>query len=142
MYKLISIFMGSLTALMILCNGLLAKELGNYVSSVYIHLLGLLLVVLVLLVKGLPVSVHKKIPLILWTGGIIGYFTVIFTNFGYQFLGVSLTLSLSLFGQTFSSLLIDHFGWFGALKRPFSLNRLSSLFLILSGILVMSFFNI
>lgn len=140
MYKLISVFMGTLTALMILLNGLLAKSLGNYVSSVYIHLLGLGLITLILFVKGLPLIPRQKIPLWLFTGGIIGYFTVIFTNLSYGFLGVSLTLSLSLLGQTFSSLIIDHLGLFGATRRPLSLNRLGSLLLILCGIGAMSLF--
>lgn len=166
MYKILSLLMGSLTALMILLNGALAGMIGNYHASVYIHLTGLTLVSVLYwkekrvdrrgeLAKGCEESLNhpgelakqnqtsvnqkaKKIPPILWTGGAIGFFTVIFTNLGFSTLGVSLTLALSLLGQTASSACIDHFGLFGTKRLPIGGKRLGSLVFIFSGIVLMT----
>lgn len=150
MYKTISLLMGSLTALMILLNGALSKSIGNYHASVYIHFTGLVLVGLLYWNEKkskpskqlfTPLRQHlKKIPPILWTGGAIGFFTVIFTNMGFTTLGVSLTLALSLLGQTATSLCIDHFGLFGSKRLPIGGKRLGSLIFIVSGIVLMTMF--
>ena len=46
----------------------------------------------------------------MYTGGLIGVLTVIFSSLGFSKLGVSLTVSLGLFGQLVTSIIIDHFG--------------------------------
>lgn len=98
MYKLLSAFIGALIALMIPLNGILAEVIGNYNTSVLIHTVGLIAVIIILLVGRFKLKIYKGIPLYLYSAGAIGVFTVLFTNMSFSALGVSLTIALGLLG--------------------------------------------
>ncbi|MBX7223670.1 MAG: DMT family transporter [Blastocatellia bacterium] len=138
MSVLLSLFMGALTAIMTFLNGVLAAHLGAYASSTFIHLTGLLLVLAVLgLVRSAPRG-RKKVSPLLFSGGAIGFLTVVFASRGFLYLGVSLTLALGLLGQTISAVVIDHYGWFGTPVVPFGRGKLVSIGLIVMGVAVMA----
>src|SRR6476659_3163683 len=98
---------------MIPLNGILSEMTGNYTSSVMIHIVGLVAIVIVLLVSKSKLRMQKGIPLYLYSAGAIGVFTVLFSNISFTALGVSITIALSLLGQSVSSIIIDHFGLLG-----------------------------
>lgn len=133
----LSLFMGALTAIMILLNGVLAAHLGAYASSSFIHLTGLILVLCVLGLVRSSTRRQQKISPLLFTGGAIGFLTVVFASRGFLYLGVSLTLALGLLGQTISAVVSDHFGWFGTQVVPFNRGKLVSIGLIVAGVAVM-----
>ncbi|WIY63130.1 DMT family transporter [Bacillus arachidis] len=140
MYNLLSIIIGAFIAIMIPLNGVLSEMTGNYTSSVMIHIVGLVAIVIVLLVSKSKFHMQKGIPLYLYSAGAIGVFTVLFSNISFSALGVSITIALSLLGQSVSSIIIDHFGLLGMRVVKFEKKKMFGLLLISSGIVVMTIF--
>lgn len=140
MNNLISALIGIIIAVMIMINGTLSSSTGNYTSSVIIHIVGLLCVIIILLVNKFKIKLEKGIPLYLYSAGAIGVFTVLFNNIGFSTLGVSLTLALGLLGQSLTSILFDHFGLLEMKVIKFEKKKLLGLLLITLGIVVMTIF--
>jgi len=137
---LISACIGPLITIMILFNSTLSQNVGNYNSSVLIHIAGLFPILLILIISKMTIKLHKDIPLYLYSGGAIGVFTVLFSNMSFSALGASITLALGLFGQSAASLVIDHFGLLGMATTPFQKKKLIGLIIIVLGILIMTVF--
>lgn len=140
MNNLISIFLGALISIMIMFNGTLSNALGNYTSSVFIHIVGLISIILVLIISKSKIKIQKGIPIYLFSAGAIGVFTVLFNNLSFSKLGVSITLTLGLLGQSISSIIIDHFGLFGMKVIQFEKKKYIGLLFISFGIFIMTFF--
>lgn len=138
MNYLISIFTGAILAIMISLNGGVSTTSGNYASSVIIHFIGLIGIIAVLLVTKSKFKNLKGIPFYMFTGGLIGILTVLFTNASFSTLGVSLTVSLSLLGQLITSLVIDHFGYFNLPVNKFDNKKILGFIIIIIGIYVMT----
>lgn len=134
----ISIFTGIILAIMISLNGGVSNIAGNYASSVIIHFVGLIGIIFVLIFTKSKIKNLKGIPFYMFTGGLIGILTVLFTNIGFSGLGVSLTVSLSLLGQLITSLIIDHFGYFNMPVIEFDKKKILGLIIIIAGIYVMT----
>ena len=134
----ISIFTGIVLAIMISLNGGLGNISGNYASSVIIHFVGLIGIIFVLIFTKSKIKNLKGIPFYMFTGGLIGILTVLFTNIGFSGLGVSLTVSLSLLGQLITSLIIDHFWYFNMPVIEFDKKKILGLIIIIAGIYVMT----
>lgn len=138
MYKSGAVFIGILVSLMVLCNGMLAQYYGNSTSLVILHSVGLINIIIYLVLKKEKLRINRKIPFYLFLGGAVGVILVSFNNLCFQAIGVSLTIALGLFGQTFMSIVVDHLGLFGMKKHPFNINKLVGLSLIFIGIFVMT----
>ena len=138
MYSFLAALIGVLTAVMIYLNGGLANQIGNAASSSFVHLTGLLLATLILILARAKPPLEKAILPVLFSGGALGFLTIVCASAGFTSLGVSLTLALGLLGQTISALAIDHFGWLGAPVRTFDPRKIGSLALITSGIAIMA----
>ncbi len=140
MTKLISIGIGALITLMITLNGTLSASVGNYTASVIIHFLGLVATIFIVIITKSKFKVRNNLVWYLYSAGAIGIFTVLFNNLGFSALGVSLTVSLGLLGQTISSIIIDHFGLMGMQKIRFEKKKIMGLLFIMAGIAVMIFY--
>jgi len=140
MNNITSTFIGALIAIMILFNGTLSNALGNYTSSVIIHIVGLFCMIFILLISKSTVKLEKGIPLYLYSAGVIGVFTVLFNNLTFYKLGVSITLALGLLGQSLCSIVVDHFGLLGMKVVRFENKKYIGLFFIIFGIIIMTFF--
>lgn len=140
MNNFIAAFTGALISLMIAINGSLSAAIGNYKSSVLIHIVGLISIVLLLKISKEKFTIKRGIPLYLYSAGAIGVFTVLFNNLSFQSLGVSLTLSLGLLGESIASIFIDNFGLLGMKTRKFEKKKIFGLILIVLGITIMAFF--
>lgn len=138
MNYIISIFTGVLLALMVSLNGTVGEAAGNYASSVIIHVIGLIGIIIVLIVTKSKLQNLKGIPFYMYTGGLIGVLTVIFTNISYSNLGASLTISVGLFGQLITSIIIDHFGLFNLPANKFNKKKIIGFSIIVLGIFVMT----
>lgn len=134
----ISILTGIMIAIMISLNGQVSNIAGNYASSVIIHFIGLIGIILVLIFTKSKIGSLKDIPFYMFTGGLIGILTVLFTNASFSGLGVSLTVALSLLGQLVTSLVIDHFGYFNMNVCEFDKKKILGLVIISVGIYVMT----
>lgn len=139
MYKLLSALIGLFISLMVLVNGRLSADSGNIGSSVIIHGSGLLIVLLMLALSRKKLTFRSDVSWYLYSGGFVGVLIILSNNAAFSALGVSLTLSLGLLGQTLASLLVDHYGLFGMAKHPFGMGRIVSLALIGAGIVCMMF---
>ncbi|MBL4938563.1 DMT family transporter [Clostridium sp. YIM B02515] len=140
MNNLISAFIGTLIAVMIMINGTLSNALGNYTSTMIIHIIGLIAIILVLLASRQKFIINKNIPFYLYSAGAIGVFTVLFNNLTFSSLGVSLTLALGLLGQSVASVIIDHFGLLGMKVMKYQKKKLIGLVFIILGIVIMAVF--
>lgn len=138
MYYLLSLIAGSLLAFMVSSNGIVGEAAGNYASSVIIHFIGLVGVIGVLLVTKAKFKNLRKLPLWMYSAGLIGIITVLFNNLTYTSLGVSLTVALGLLGQSLTSILIDHFGLFGLPVSRFDKKKIVGFMIILGGIIIMA----
>ena len=108
----VSVFTGVILAIMVSLNGGVSNAAGNYAYSIIIHFIGLIGIILVLIFTKSKIKNLKGIPFYMFSGGLIGVLTVLFTNASCSILGVSLTVSLTLLGQLVTSLVIDNFGYF------------------------------
>lgn len=138
MNYIISILIGAMVSLMCMFNGTLSNAYGNYTSSIIIHLVGLILLIVIILLKKTKISIKKDIPIYLYSAGAVGVFTVVFTNISFLKLGASLTIAIGLLGQSAISIIVDHLGILGAKVNKFNRKKLIGLSVIIIGILVMT----
>lgn len=140
MNKLSSAFVGGLIAVMILFNGTLANAIGNYQSSVIIHTVGLIGIIMILVVRKAKIKFYKSVPLYAYSAGVIGVIPIICNNIGFNVLGVSITLALGLLGQSVSSIIVDHYGLFNMTVSKFNKRKLVGLVIIIIGIVIMTIY--
>ncbi|OSB09172.1 DMT family transporter [Paraclostridium bifermentans] len=138
MNYLISILTGVVLSIMVVLNGDLGNATGNYISSVIIHFVGLIGIIVLLVVTKSKIKNLKGIPFYMFSGGLIGILTVLFTNISFTNLGVSLTVSLALLGQLVTSIVIDHFGYFDLEVNKFEKKKIIGLGIIILGIFIMT----
>ena len=134
----VSVFTGVILAIMVSLNGGVSNAAGNYASSVIIHFIGLIGIIFVLIFTKSKIKNLKGIPFYMFSGGLIGVLTVLFTNASSGVLGVSLTVSLTLLGQLVTSLVIDNFGYFNMPVVKFDKRKILGLVIIITGIYVMT----
>lgn len=139
MNYIISLIVGAITSVMIFFNGSLSDGYGNPLSTVLIHLSGLIAILIIMLLTHSRMKLPKGLPFYLYSAGFIGIGTVMLTNIAYLKLGVSLSLALGLLGQTIFSLLTDHFGLLGMKTIKVNPKKLFGLGIIGIGICIMAF---
>ena len=140
MNNILSVLTGAFIAVMITFNDELGSRTGNYLSSVIIHIVGLMVIIGILIITNSKLKIDKEVPIYMYSAGAIGVFTVLFNNITFSTLGVSLTIALGLFGQSMASIVIDHYGLLGMKVIKFNPNKLVGLVLIILGIIVMAIF--
>jgi transporter family-2 protein len=139
MNNLISAGIGFLVAFMVLVNGILADYTSLYLSTAIIHAVGLIGITLILVLGRYKIKNIKSVPLILYTGGLLGVSNVLLNNLCFSYLGVSLTLALGQVGQFLASAVIDHYGMFGLKKIPFNRKKIWGLLIVGAGLIIMMF---
>jgi len=138
MYKASAVFIGILIAIMVTFNGVLAKNTDQYVSILIIHIVGLITVTALLFIKRESIRFNEKMPVYMFSGGAIGVLLVLLNNLCFSKLGVSLTLSLGVFGQLILSIIIDHFGLLGMNTYKFNKKKIIGISIMLIGIAIMT----
>lgn len=78
----------------------------------------------------------KNVPVIAWTGGILGAYFVACTVILVPRLGVALTFSLIIAGQMVLTIIIDHYGLFDVPVRQVSISRIAGVALIVLGVVL------
>lgn len=81
----------------------------------------------------------RNVPFWVYSGGLIGILSVLFSNYSVPTLGVSLSVAISLFGQSIASILIDHYGFFSVPVNRFQPKKLIGFAIIFLGIVLMMF---
>jgi len=136
MYYSLSLLSGFIIAVMILVNGTLTQHYGVHLSTIIIHISGLILITAVVLIKRVK-PFAKRHSWYIYLGGALGVLTTVSNNVSFSRISVSALLALVLLGQSVASLTVDQFGWLGMKRRPFNSRRIFGLLLIIAGIAVM-----
>lgn len=134
---ILAILVGTIVTIMNVFNGQLSNQVGVYLSTVIIHLVGLFTLIIIMIIKKQKISFQNHIPLILYTGGMIGVFTVLFNVMSISTIGAALVTALGLLGQMLTSLVLEYKGWLGAKKRTLTFQKVISLVIVMIGIGVM-----
>ena len=151
LYWVMALIAGILLALMININSALSTVSSPLFASWAAHGIGAFFAFLLL---GSTLSIFKKkeksantnialkAPFWSYLGGIPGAFTVVLAAITVNSsIGLSGTLALGLIGQIIFSLICDHFGLFGALKKRFVLRDLLMVTSIVLGSFLLIFFK-
>lgn len=128
---------GIIVTTMNVFNGQLSDYTGVYLSTVIIHLVGLVTFLIIMKIKDKKVCFKKKIPLYMYCGGCIGVLTVIFNVFAIGKIGASLMIALGLLGQMMTSLLLENKGWLATSIRKLNIGKIIGLAVVCLGIGVM-----
>ncbi len=137
MYSALAPLVGALITLMNGVNSRFSGGVGNLVSILVIHLVGLAAVSAVLLVRREEAR-PGRLPFYWYLGGFVGVGTVFSNNFSFAALGASLAVALALLGQISVSVLVDSTGFLGRKRYPFSVRRLPGLVLAVAGVAVIA----
>lgn len=137
MYISLSFLCGVIVTTMNIFNNQLSNYCGVYLSTVIIHLVGLVSFIIIMKLKNQKISLKNHLPLILYTGGMIGVLTVMFNIVAINSLGVTLLTALGLLGQLLTSVILEHNGWLGSIQQKITFPKLISLAIIVIGIGVM-----
>ena len=136
---LLIILAGGATALQAPTNARLMTAVGSPVNAAFVSFavgtvaLGLMAV----LFQTRPDMVAaRSLPWYAWIGGLYGVVFVIAATWGVPRLGVALTITLMVAGQLLISLILDHFGAFGAPQQPINRGRLAGVALVIGGVLM------
>lgn len=141
---LLIILAGGATALQAPTNARLMTAVGSPVNAAFVSFavgtvaLGLMaLGLMAVLFQTRPDMVAaRSLPWYAWIGGLYGVVFVIAATWGVPRLGVALTITLMVAGQLLISLILDHFGAFGAPQQPINLGRLAGVALVIGGVLM------
>ncbi|GAA2237992.1 DMT family transporter [Rarobacter faecitabidus] len=130
---------GFLSSIQTAVNGTLGVRAG---SPIFAALVSFLVGTACLLVINLAARTWRSVVTAdaerprpaLFAGGLLGALFVAGAAYAAPTLGTSMTVSLVLLGQLVASLLIDHFGWLGARRRPVTRTRLMGAGIVLVGV--------
>lgn len=136
---LLIILAGGATALQAPTNARLMTAVGSPVNAAFVSFAvgTVALGVMAVLFQTRPDMVAaRSLPWYAWIGGLYGVVFVIAATWGVPRLGVALTITLMVAGQLLISLILDHFGAFGAPQQPINLGRLAGVALVIGGVLM------
>lgn len=134
MYSLTTIFTGITLAIMVAINGGLSDHYGVFVSSVVIHIVGVVFAFLACLIRKEQILVRERVPKWFYLGGVIGVCTTVFQNMAFAYISMTSIIALGLLGQALTSVLIDSLGLFGMKKVPVKKSSLIGFGFALLGI--------
>lgn len=83
----------------------------------------------------IPIGNALKEPLWIWLGGVCGVIIVIFSILCLPHLGSVETIVFLVLGQILAGLVIDHFGFFGSVVIPVTLQKAVGALLVFAGVL-------
>ena len=140
MYKRQALLIGALIAIMIQMNGTLGKFTNIYFSAFFAHGIGVIGVLILLIFIKEKKNHDINLPFYFYIGGAMGAIIVVLNNISFQWLGVSITVALVLFGQVLASIAIDSWGLLNMNKVKFNRKKILGFCIISIGITVMMFF--
>lgn len=137
-YYLLAITLGIFVALQAGVNSALAGGIGSTVWAAVISFsVGLLVLVLYGLFTQTPPSLQKltAMPPYLFIGGALGAIYVLSVIVLFPKIGAVNIVIFTVLGQMFFSLLVDHFGWFGAAQSPINWQKVAALMIMLAAVI-------
>ena len=138
-YVLIALAIGLLMPFQTAANSRLRGAVGPaYVSTLVSFSVSTLALLLVSLLAGIPIlptnTMLAEAPWWSWFVGIVAVVTITIAIHLFKEIGQLQALIIPMFSQLIFSLLIDHFGWFGAKVIPLGTNRIIGALLLIIGV--------
>lgn len=130
---------GAATAVQSPTNAMLARAVGSSVNASFVSFLvgTIALAVLVLIGQARPDwAATRALPWYAWIGGLYGVCFVVAATWGVPRLGVALTITLMVAGQLLISVVLDHYGAFGAPRQPINVGKITGVALVIAGVLL------
>ena len=131
--------MGLLMPFQTAANSRLRQVVGPaYVSTLVSFTVSTLALLLVSLLAGIPIlpteTMLAEAPWWSWFVGIVAVVTITIAIHLFKEIGQLQALIIPMFSQLIFSLLIDHFGWFGAKVIPLGTSRIIGALLLIVGV--------
>lgn len=119
--------------------GPLGEQVGHYWASLSLFGIEAALTFLLVLFWG-PRNPAPFLSAPGWqlTGGVWGPAYVIILTIATPIIGITLLMTGVLAGQVAKSLLIDHYGWFGAERRPVNRRRVIALACVAASLVLIA----
>ncbi len=138
---LITLLIGAILPVQAVLNTKLGKQTGGpLVSALLSFFTGFVCLLILNLILNRSAIFGMKpftvTPWYIWLGGLIGAIFVSCVIWVNQRQGMALTFALVVTGQIFISLLIDHFGLFGSVVQPMTIQKILGALLIVAGLLL------
>ncbi|MCY1150917.1 MAG: DMT family transporter [Sphaerochaetaceae bacterium] len=132
----LSLMVGFTISIMVALSGVLTETIGVYHATLVAHITALVVLTLIVFFKKQSLKIKYKVPLFYFSGGLLGVLTTVFNNYAFSYLGVSVMLSLCLFGQSLTSLILDFLHMFNHTTKN-NYKTYIGLACILFGIIIM-----
>lgn len=138
-YLLITLAMGLLVPFQTAANSRLRQVVGPaYVSTLVSFSVSTLALLLVSLLSGSPLvptgEMLTEAPWWSWLAGLVAVVTITIAIHLFKEIGPLQAVIIPMFSQLIFSLLIDHFGWFGANVIPLDAKRIIGSLLLIVGV--------
>ncbi len=103
-------------------NSVLAQKTSLLATTLLVHLIGTLIALIVILIKQVPFLSYNwfSLPWYLYLGGILSVIIIGLVALSIPKIGVCNATTAIIIGQVGAAVLIDHFGWFGIERLPWS----------------------
>ena len=119
--------------------GPLGLQVGHLWATLSIFGVGSAILFLLLLFSGpQPGPALCTLPRWQLIGGLLGPMYVVVLTLATPVIGIAMTMIAILSGQVGKSVLIDHFGWFGAARKPVNRERVMALLLIVAALVLIA----
>jgi transporter family-2 protein len=119
--------------------GPLGAQVGHLWATLSIFGVGSALLFLLLLFSGpQPGPAFSSLPRWQLIGGLLGPIYVVVLTLATPHIGIAMTMIAILSGQVGKSVLIDHFGWFGAARKQVNAERWLALVLIVAALVLIA----
>jgi len=137
----LTLLVGGLMPIQAVLNTRLGRQIGGpLMGSLMSFTVGLICLLVLNLATNSSAVINLKVsatgPWYIWLGGFIGAIFVGYITWVNQQQGIALTFALAVSGQMFLSLMIDHYGLFGAAVRTITLEKIIGVALIICGIVL------
>ena len=140
-FLIITLAMGLLMPFQTAANSRLRQVVGPaYVSTLVSFSVSTLALLLVSLLAGIPIVPSGQMlaatPWWSWFVGLVAVVTITIAIHLFKEIGQLQAMIIPMFSQLIFSLLIDHFGWFGAQVMPLGGKRIIGALLLILGIVM------
>ena len=138
-YLIITLAIGLLVPFQIAANSRLRQVVGPaYVSTLVSFSVSTLALLLVSLLSGSPIvptgEMLADASWWSWCAGLVAVVTITISIHLFKEIGPLQAIVIPMFSQLIFSLLIDHFGWFGANVIPLGAKRIIGSLLLIAGV--------
>lgn len=116
-------------------NSVLSQKTSLLSATLVIHIIGTAIALIAVLFAGSPVFQVDwlSIPWYLYLGGVLSVIIIGLVALSIPQIGVANATTAIIIGQVGAAVLIDHFGWFGVQRIPWSYWQFLGLALFAAG---------